>query len=48
VLGIDRDMWFRPAHSSVHILRAKGMTRAVQSTNDVHHLRAARPELVTH
>jgi 2,3-bisphosphoglycerate-dependent phosphoglycerate mutase len=48
VLGIDRDMWFRPAHTSVHVLRAKDLVRAVQSTNDVHHLRNADPALVTH
>lgn len=48
VLGIDRDMWFRPAHTSVHVMRASGLARALQSTNDVHHLRTARPELVTH
>jgi broad specificity phosphatase PhoE len=48
VLGIDRDMWFRPAHTSVHVLRAQGHIRALQSTNDVHHLRGDRPELVTH
>ncbi len=47
-LGIETDMWFRPAHSSVHVLRAKGQVRALQSTNDVHHLRTTRPELVTH
>ncbi len=48
VLGIDRDMWFRPAHTSVHVLRAKGHVRALQSTNDVHHLRGGRSELLTH
>lgn len=47
VLGIERDMWFRPAHTSVHILRAQGLTRALQSTNDVHHLRTVDPTLWT-
>jgi 2,3-bisphosphoglycerate-dependent phosphoglycerate mutase len=48
VLGIDKDMWFRPSHTSVHVLKAKGHVRAIQSTNDVHHLRTTRPDLVTH
>jgi 2,3-bisphosphoglycerate-dependent phosphoglycerate mutase len=48
VLGLEKDMWFRPAHTSVHVMRAHGVTRAIQSTNDVHHLSATRPDLVTH
>jgi 2,3-bisphosphoglycerate-dependent phosphoglycerate mutase len=45
VLGIERDLWFRAAHASVNIIRAKGLVRALATVNDVHHL---PPELVTY
>jgi 2,3-bisphosphoglycerate-dependent phosphoglycerate mutase len=45
VLGIDRDLWFRAAHSSVNIIRAKGLVRSLVTVNDFHHLPA---DLVTY
>jgi 2,3-bisphosphoglycerate-dependent phosphoglycerate mutase len=45
MLGLEKDMWFRPAHSSVNVIRAKGLTRALVTINDVHHLPA---DLITH
>lgn len=37
-LGITADMWFRPAHTAVNVVFAKGATRSVRSLNDVRHL----------
>ena len=47
VLGIDRDMWFRPAHTAVNVLRARDHIRAVETINDVHHLRTAEGEFIS-
>jgi broad specificity phosphatase PhoE len=48
VLGItDEDMWFRPNHASVHRVVAHRDRRVVRSLNEVHHLRAVDPELVS-
>ena len=47
VLGIDRDMWFRPAHTAVNVLRARDHIRAVESINDVHHLRTAEGDFIS-
>lgn len=38
VLGIETAMFFRPAHASVHRVRAHETTRAVWSLNETHHL----------
>jgi len=39
VLGLDReDMFFRPAHASVHRVAYHGSRRVVASLNEVHHL----------
>ncbi|MGE0309971.1 MAG: histidine phosphatase family protein [Acidimicrobiia bacterium] len=37
-LGITADMWFRPAHTAVNVVFAKGPTRSLRSINDVRHL----------
>jgi probable phosphoglycerate mutase len=48
ILGTtDQDMWFRPNHASVHRVVAHGERRVVRSLNEVHHLRAVDPELVS-
>jgi broad specificity phosphatase PhoE len=48
VLGInDEDMWFRPNHASVHRVVAYLERRVVRSLNEVHHLHAVDPELVS-
>jgi len=48
VLGLDReDMFFRPAHGSLHRVAYLGERRVVGSLNEVHHLTPAE-ELVTH
>jgi len=38
VLGIDTAMFFRPAHASLHRLRAHDAVRVVWSLNETHHL----------
>ncbi|MBA2282913.1 MAG: histidine phosphatase family protein [Acidimicrobiia bacterium] len=48
VLGlVGEDMFFRPHHASVHRIVAHGDRRIVRSLNEVHHLRAVDPALVT-
>jgi broad specificity phosphatase PhoE len=46
-LGIDYDMFFRPAHTAVNVVLAKGPTRSVRSLNDTHHL-DGDPNLLSH
>jgi probable phosphoglycerate mutase len=47
-LGIDEDMFFRPAHTAVNVVVAGHHgVRAVRMLGDVHHL-DAEPELVTY
>lgn len=48
VIGCDYDMFFRPAHCSISIVFAGEGVRAVQSLNDVHHLRTSEWTLVSH
>ena len=47
ILGLDVDMFFRPAHASVSRVLAGDGRRVIHTLNEVHHLRAAAPELVT-
>lgn len=47
VIGAAPDMFFRPAHASVHLFAARDHWRALHGLNDVHHLRAAGREFVT-
>lgn len=48
VLGLATAMFFRPAHASVHRVRAHGETRALGSLNEIIHLDGADPSLVTY
>ncbi len=48
VIGVDYDMFFRPAHCSIHIVFSGHGVRALQSLNDVHHLRTGEWNLVSH
>lgn len=40
MLGLDEDMFFRPAHASVHRILFKDQRRVVQSLNETHYLEA--------
>jgi 2,3-bisphosphoglycerate-dependent phosphoglycerate mutase len=44
-IGVPHDMWFRPAHTAVHVVLHTGAVRSLRSINDHGHL---PPELVTH
>jgi broad specificity phosphatase PhoE len=47
-LGIDYDMFFRPAHTSINVVLAGHHgVRALRTLGDVHHL-AGEPDLVTY
>ena len=48
VIATDFDMFFRPAHTSVHVVLAKGHVRALESLNDTHHLLTAEGSFVTY
>ena len=48
VIATSYDMFFRPAHTSVHVVLAKGDNRALQSLNDTHHLETAEGSFVTY
>ena len=49
IIGVDYDMFFRPAHCSISVVfSGDGGVRALQSLNDVHHLRAPEWTLVSH
>ena len=47
VLGLDVDMFFRPAHASVSRVLVGDYRRVVLSLNEVHHLAEVDPALVT-
>lgn len=47
LLGVREDMFFRPAHASVHRMAAHGDRRVIWSLNETHHLAAVGPELIT-
>ncbi len=48
VIATSFDMFFRPAHTSVHVVSAKEQTRALYSLNDTHHLQTAEGSFVTY
>ena len=48
IIGVDYDMFFRPAHCSIHVVFSGHGVRALQSLNDVHHLRTSEWTLVSH
>jgi broad specificity phosphatase PhoE len=47
LLGLEEDMFFRPAHASVSRVLAGDGRRVVHTLNELHHLSAVDPELVT-
>lgn len=47
IVGVREDMFFRPAHASVHRIGALAERRVIWSLNETHHLSAVAPELVT-
>jgi 2,3-bisphosphoglycerate-dependent phosphoglycerate mutase len=47
ILGLEVDMFFRPAHASVSRVLAGDGRRVILSLNEVHHLAATDPALVT-
>jgi probable phosphoglycerate mutase len=47
VLGLEEDMFFRPGHASISRVMAGAERRVVHTLNEVHHLKAMAPELVT-
>jgi broad specificity phosphatase PhoE len=47
VLGLEEDMFFRPGHASVSRVMAGAERRVVHTLNEIHHLKAVDPELVT-
>lgn len=48
VIGVDYDMFFRPAHTAVNVVYAGHGVRALQSLNDVHHLQTPEGSFLTH
>jgi len=47
MLGLEQDMFFRPAHASVSRVLAGDGRRVLHSLNEVHHLAEIDPRLVT-
>jgi probable phosphoglycerate mutase len=47
LLGVPQDMFFRPAHASVCQVLAGDGRRVVHTLNEMHHLSAVDPDLVT-
>ena len=48
IIGVDYDMFFRPAHCSISVVFSGQGVRALHSLNDVHHLRTNEWTLVSH
>jgi broad specificity phosphatase PhoE len=48
IIGVDSDMFFRPAHGSINVVFSGQGVRALQTLNDVHHLRTGEWNLVSH
>ncbi|GBD23431.1 Phosphoserine phosphatase 1 [bacterium HR29] len=48
IIGVEYDMFFRPAHTSVNIVAAGDGIRALHCLNDVHHLRTPEGSFVSH
>jgi len=48
VIGLETAMFFRPAHASVHRVRAHDTTRALWSLNETHHLLGEGIDLVSY
>ncbi len=47
ILGLQEDMFFRPAHASVSQVLTGDGRRVVHTLNEFHHLHATDPDLVT-
>jgi broad specificity phosphatase PhoE len=47
ILGVQEDMFFRPAHASISRVLSGDGRRVVHTLNEMHHLSAAAPDLVT-
>jgi 2,3-bisphosphoglycerate-dependent phosphoglycerate mutase len=47
MLGIDEDMFFRPAHASISRVLVGDGRRVLHTLNEMHHLSAVSPDLVT-
>ncbi|MFN0096669.1 MAG: histidine phosphatase family protein [Dehalococcoidia bacterium] len=48
IIGSPYDMFFRPAHTSVHIVAAGDGIRALHRLNDIQHLETAEGSFVSH
>lgn len=48
MLGLEVDMFFRPAHASVSRVLTGDGRRVIGTLNELHHLQAVGPELVTY
>ncbi|HCU99797.1 MAG: histidine phosphatase family protein [Dehalococcoidia bacterium] len=48
IIETSNDMFFRPAHASVHLVCAKGWFRALHSLNDTRHLETEKGSFVTY
>ena len=48
IIGVDADMFFRPAHTSVSIVFSGHGVRAMQSLNDVAHLLTGEGSFLSH
>ncbi len=48
MIGTKYDMFFRPAHTSVHVVAASEGIRALQTLNDIHHLKTAEGDFLSH
>lgn len=48
IIGVEADMFFRPAHTSVNVVAAGDGIRALHCLNDIHHLRTPEGSFVSH
>ncbi len=48
IIGVEHDMFFRPAHASVSVVAAGHGVRALHSLNDVHHLETPEGSFLSH
>lgn len=48
IIGVEYDMFFRPAHTSVSVVYSGHGVRALQSLNDVTHLETPEESFVSH
>jgi len=48
IIGVEYDMFFRPAHTAVNVVYAAQGIRALQSLNDIHHLQTPEGSFLSH